>query len=68
MWVLVSALTLMTGLLGSLLIKRRRLWVRVYPGAEGGPTVVEIGGLARTDGAGWGPEFERLPKRLLEGL
>ncbi|CAM3953280.1 cytochrome c biogenesis protein ResB [Smaragdicoccus niigatensis] len=67
-WVLVSALTLMTGLLGSLLIKRRRLWVRVYPGAEGGPTVVEIGGLARTDGAGWGPEFERLPKRLLEGL
>lgn len=67
-WVLVSALTLMTGLLGSLLIKRRRLWVRVYPGAEGGLTVVEIGGLARTDGAGWGPEFERLPKRLLEGL
>ncbi|MCE5288079.1 MAG: cytochrome c biogenesis protein ResB [Nocardiaceae bacterium] len=67
-WVLVCALILMTGLLGSLLIKRRRLWVRVYPGAEGGPTVVEIGGLARTDGAGWGPEFERLPKRLLEGL
>ncbi len=30
-WVLVSALTMMAGLLVSLLVKRRRVWVRVYP-------------------------------------
>ena len=65
-WVLVSALTLMVGLLGSLLVRRRRLWIRIYPGPDGGLTVVEIGALARTDGAGWGPEFERLQRRLLE--
>lgn len=67
-WVLVSALTLMGGLLGSLLVRRRRLWIRIYPGPDGGLTVVEIGALARTDGAGWGPEFERLQRRLLDGF
>jgi cytochrome c biogenesis protein len=29
---------------------------------------VQVGGLARTDNAGWGDEFERLTGRLLEGL
>ncbi|WP_067716614.1 cytochrome c biogenesis protein ResB [Nocardia yamanashiensis] len=67
-WVLVSALTMMAGLLGSLLIKRRRIWLRVYPAAEPSEkrrTVVEMGGLARTDQAGWGGEFDRLRERLL---
>lgn len=68
-WVLVSAVTMMAGLLVSLLIKRRRIWVRVYPAgtvADGERrTVVELGGLARTDQAGWGDEFERLTGRLL---
>ncbi|ATQ28790.1 cytochrome c biogenesis protein ResB [Rhodococcus ruber] len=68
-WVLVSAVTMMAGLLVSLLIKRRRVWVRVYPAgtvADGERrTVVELGGLARTDQAGWGDEFERLTGRLL---
>ncbi|MFC3963198.1 cytochrome c biogenesis protein ResB [Nocardia jiangsuensis] len=71
-WVLISAVTMMAGLLVSLLVKRRRVWVRVYP-AAGAPgtvdqrrTVVEMGGLARTDQAGWGSEFDRLRTRLIE--
>lgn len=69
-WVLVSALTMMAGLLVSLLVKRRRIWLRAYPGeASDGVrrTVVEMGGLARTDQAGWGGEFDRLRERLLTG-
>jgi len=71
-WVLVSALAMMAGLLVSLLVKRRRIWIRVYPADdEAGTvdkrrTVVEMGGLARTDQAGWGGEFDRLRKRLLD--
>ena len=59
LWVLVFAITMMTGLLVSLVIKRRRVWFRVLP-AEAGRSSVEMGGLARTDHAGWGPEFETL--------
>ncbi|MFG1790015.1 cytochrome c biogenesis protein ResB [Nocardia sp. NPDC049149] len=71
-WVLVSAVTMMLGLLVSLLVKRRRIWVRVYPAEDAAGTldkrrtVVELGGLARTDQAGWGSEFDRLRTRLLD--
>jgi len=80
-WVLVSSIVMMAGLLVSLVIKRRRVWVRIYPVngpgkdadtvsatlAEGERrTVVELGGLARTDQAGWGDEFDRLCTRLLD--
>jgi cytochrome c biogenesis protein len=77
-WVLVFALTMMAGLLVSLVVRRRRVWVRVgaAPAATSGTaplppegTVsVELGGLARTDNSGWGDEFERLTHRLLDGL
>lgn len=80
-WVLVSSIVMMAGLVVSLVIKRRRVWVRIYP--TNGPakdadtvsatlaenerrTVVELGGLARTDQAGWGDEFDRLCTRLLD--
>ncbi|BBX18842.1 cytochrome c biogenesis protein [Mycolicibacterium duvalii] len=63
-WVLVFSMTMMAGLLVSLIVRRRRIWVRLTPGAPG--TVnVELGGLARTDNSGWGDEFERLTERLL---
>ncbi|GJF12176.1 cytochrome c biogenesis protein [Mycolicibacterium cyprinidarum] len=66
-WVLVFAMTMMAGLLVSLIVRRRRVWVRLSQGPAG--TVnVEIGGLARTDNAGWGDEFERLTARLLAGF
>lgn len=63
-WVLVFALTMMAGLLVSLVVRRRRVWVRITP-AGPGTVSVELGGLARTDNSGWGDEFERLTQRLL---
>ncbi|WP_051133530.1 cytochrome c biogenesis protein ResB [Nocardia paucivorans] len=67
-WVLVSALTMMAGLLVSLLVARRRVWLRVTPEGtvEQRRVVVEMGGLARTDQAGWVGEFGRLRHRLLD--
>jgi cytochrome c biogenesis protein len=66
-WVLVFAIAMMAGLLVSLLVRRRRVWIRIVPAAPG--TVnVQVGGLARTDNAGWGDEFERLTSRLLDGF
>lgn len=67
LWVLVSAATMMAGLVVSLVVRRRRVWVRAT--AAGPATVsVELGGLARTDNSGWGDEFERLTARLLAGF
>jgi cytochrome c biogenesis protein len=62
-WVLVFALTMMAGLLVSLVVRRRRVWVRVTP-ISPGTVNVELGGLARTDNSGWGDEFERLTGRV----
>ena len=64
-WVLVSALAMLVSLVGSLVIKRRRVWVRIRPAAGGG-TDIEMGGLARTDRAGWSEEFYALHRQLLE--
>jgi cytochrome c biogenesis protein len=55
---------MMAGLLVSLVVRRRRVWVRLTP-AGPGTVSVELGGLARTDNSGWGDEFERLTQRLL---
>lgn len=63
LWVLVSAVFVLAGLGVSLTVKRRRFWVRATPAGDGEPdgrTVVELGGLARTDQAGYGEEFARL--------
>jgi cytochrome c biogenesis protein len=68
MWVLVFSVLVIAGLGVSLRIKRRRLWLRATPesGATGtGRTVVELGGLARTDQAGYGEEFTKLAEELL---
>ena len=69
-WALVSAVLMLGGLMVSLIVKRRRVWFRLRPagrddGVSGGRgtadrTVVEIGGLARTDQAGYGEEFSAL--------
>ncbi|MBA2322795.1 MAG: cytochrome c biogenesis protein ResB, partial [Pseudonocardiales bacterium] len=68
LWVLVFAVLVLAGLGTSLTIRRRRFWVRLRPAAgtdDGSRTVVEIGGLARTDQAGYGEEFTRLRSELL---
>ena len=66
-WVLVSAITMMTGLVVSLVVRRRRIWIRLQTATPGNVNV-QVGGLARTDNAGWGDEFERLVARLQDGL
>lgn len=68
-WVLVSALTMMAGLVVSLIVRRRRVWARITPDATStrpGTVNVELGGLARTDNSGWGEEFDKLIRRLAE--
>jgi cytochrome c biogenesis protein len=64
--VLVFAVLLLGGLGLSLTIRRRRFWARLTPTDDGARTVVEIGGLARTDRAGYGEEFDRLRADLLD--
>jgi len=61
---LVFAIALLGGLLCSLTVRRRRFWAKITPSGEG-RAVVEIGGLARTDRAGYGEEFDRLRADLL---
>ena len=68
-WVLAFAIMVISGLGASLMIKRRRLWIRAAPAqADGGGdrTVVNVGGLARTDQAGYGEEFTRLADDLVD--
>lgn len=64
-WLLGAALTMILSLVASLMIHRRRIWVRLYPGSEPGTTLVETAGLARTDQAGWGKEYEVFHRELL---
>jgi cytochrome c biogenesis protein len=45
---LVSAVLAILGLIGSLFIQRRRIWVRAVTGPDGS-TVVEVAGLARSE-------------------
>ena len=64
---LAAAAAMVLGLLLSLRVRRRRVWVRARPGAQG-RTVVEVGGLARTDETGFTDEFSRLVQRLREDV
>lgn len=74
-WVLGFAIAILFGLGASLSIKRRRIWIKVgppsrpeHPETENplpARTVIEVGGLARTDQAGYGEEFTRIAGELL---
>ncbi len=66
-YVLLAAVLIVVGLLLSLRVRRRRLWVRITPPVlhdDGGRTVMAVGGLARTDAGVFTAEFEALTDRL----
>jgi cytochrome c biogenesis protein len=60
---LVAAVGIVAGLCLSLFVRRRRVWVRATAGPQG-LTVVEVGGLARTDPDAFAAEFDELADRL----
>jgi cytochrome c biogenesis protein len=65
--VLVAAVLIVAGLLGSLRVKRRRFWVRAVPAAAGdgaGRTVVTAAGLARSDVGGFVDELDDLVAQI----
>lgn len=69
-WLALGAgIAMIAGLMLSLFIRRRRVWVRVTPAGEVGAvprTVVEVGGLARTDADRFAVEFGALVTSLQE--
>ncbi|WP_406285719.1 cytochrome c biogenesis protein ResB [Embleya sp. NBC_00896] len=60
---LVSVVAAIVGLVLSLFVRRRRMWVRAVEGPDGN-TVVEVGGLARTEGGGLGDEVQEFVDAL----
>jgi cytochrome c biogenesis protein len=61
---LIAGLAALAGLLLSFFVRRRRVFVRAYPGPDG-QTVVDVGGLARSDPAGgFDEEFTGLARAL----
>jgi cytochrome c biogenesis protein len=60
---LVAAVGIVCGLCLSLFVRRRRLWVRATA-TDGPHTVMEVGGLARTDPDAFAAEFDDLVARL----
>jgi cytochrome c biogenesis protein len=61
----IGAVLALLGLLASLFIRRRRLWVCVA-GIDGGRTVVEVAGLDRGDGGDLAAEVEAIVGELAE--
>ncbi len=66
---LVSSFGLVLGLMGSLFVRRRRVFVRVLPASSGDPSsgsptsrssLVEVAGLPRTEHPGFADEFAHL--------
>jgi cytochrome c biogenesis protein len=66
-WVLGSAIALLAGLLGMLLLRRERFFARVSPGPGAGGTVLTIASLTRGGGDS-GPRFADLTDDLRDAL
>jgi cytochrome c biogenesis protein len=62
-----ASIGIVAGLCLSLFVRRRRVWVRARPG-DGTHTVVEVGGLARTDAEAFAAEFTELAGRLRDDV
>src|SRR6185437_10178319 len=59
-YLLVAAVLMVLGLLGSLAVRRRRLWVRITPAEDGVRSLVAVGGLARSDSGNFTAEFQQV--------
>ncbi|RBY80449.1 cytochrome c biogenesis protein ResB [Blastococcus sp. TF02-09] len=66
-WVLVSAISLLTGLLALLLLRRERVFARAAPAADGGGTVLTLASLTRGSGES-APRFAALTDDLRAAL
>ncbi len=66
-WALVFAVLAMAGLVVSLFVPRRRVWVRAEPGSDG-RTVVEVAALARSEDPGLAREAEQVVAVLQDEL
>ncbi len=64
---LAGGIAAILGLLGSLFVRPRRLWVRAIAD-ENGRTVVDVGALARSDGADLATDVERVREAICETL
>ncbi len=64
---LVAAVATILGLMASLLVRRRRIFVRVRPADDPSRTLVTIGGLARTSDPGLGAVLAGLRTELSKG-
>jgi cytochrome c biogenesis protein len=61
---LISAILALAGLILSFMVRRRRVFLRAAPGPDGS-TIVDVGGLARSDAAGgFEVEFAELAQEL----
>ena len=63
---LIASMLALAGLMLSLFVRRRRVWVRVVA-AEGGRSLVMVAGLSRTEGEG-GEDLSDEIRELTEGL
>ncbi|MFI6452141.1 cytochrome c biogenesis protein ResB [Streptosporangium amethystogenes] len=67
----VASVLAVVGLVLTLTVRRRRVWVRVHDGAgqpEGESRRVEVGGLTRTEGGDFGEEFTEIVSALNPGI
>jgi cytochrome c biogenesis protein len=64
---LIAAIATILGLVASLLVRRRRVFVRVRPAEDPSRTLVTIGGLARTSDPGLGAVLAGLRDELSKG-
>jgi cytochrome c biogenesis protein len=67
-WLLLAAVSMVVGLLASLAVRRRRIWVRVQTAEGESHTVVQVGGLARSDSGNFTAEFSGIFERLRESV
>jgi len=63
---LAAMVAAITGLVMSLFLRRRRMWVRVSA-TEPGRTLVQVAGLARTESPGLGVDVDQLTQHLVDG-